>query len=84
MNDDVEPGLDLSNPEPEPSLPSMDGSQDDQNAKLLEFLSEHQWACTSMQQTAPSMQDIYSYGSASPVRIPAGNGSITLTITVFL
>lgn len=76
-----EPGIDMSNPEPEPII---QGPDIEKNDKLLEFLSEHQWACTSMQHTAAATHDIYSMGSASPVRIPAGNGSITLTITVFL
>lgn len=76
-----EPGLDLSNPEPEPPISSP---PIDQNEKVLEFLAEHHWTVTSMEQTGPSMHDMYTMGSRSPVLIPAGPGTVTLTITVFL
>ena len=73
MND--EPGIDLSNPEPETH-------EDQQRHQILGILRERPWLNMSVQQTAGPAQQILSLGSVHPVLIPTGPGAITFTITV--
>lgn len=74
MND--EPGIDLSDPPPEPQV-----GPDQYKEKILDMLQNSPWMDCKWQATGPSMVDSFIYGGGV-TRILAGPGTHTFTITV--